>query len=75
MLNVPCAQPEAGGVNTYVPTGEDTLYMVFAVSAAPLAGREEARAGAVCFLLNSAECALLALLCPDTAPETSSGVA
>lgn len=45
--NMPCAQPEAGGVNTYVPTGEDTLYMVFAVSAAPLAGKEEAITGGV----------------------------
>lgn len=29
VVNVPCAQPDAGGVNTYVPTGEDMLYMVF----------------------------------------------
>ena len=75
MLNVPCAQPDAGGVNTYVPTGEDTLYMVFAVSAVPLAGREEAEAGTFCFLVNSVECALPAPLCDDTAAETLSGVA
>ena len=29
VINVPCAQPDSGGVNTYVPTGEDELYMKF----------------------------------------------
>ena len=45
VVNLPCAQPEAGGVNTYVPTGEDTLYMVFFVSAVPLSGRAVAVVG------------------------------
>ena len=48
VVNLPCAQPEEGGVNTYVPTGEDTLYMVFAVSAAPLAGSIVVVMGAAC---------------------------
>ena len=39
VVNVLCDQPDVGGVNTYVPTGEGALYMMSSTREEPDSGK------------------------------------